>query len=134
MANAKYTKGKEKEMQAQINWLTDNIKVATVKSAYAVNLATHEFYSDLGANVLGTPVALSSRTITGGVFDAADATVASVTAGDTCSFAVVYKDTGVAGTSPLLIYCDTITNFPFTTNGGDIKLQWDNGASKIWAA
>lgn len=134
MSNAKYTKGKEKEMQAQVNWLTDNIKVAIVKSAYAVNLSTHEFYSDLGANVLGTPVALSSRSVTGGVFDAADSTIASVTAGDTCSFAVIYKDTGVAGTSPLLVYLDTITNFPFTTNGGDVKLQWDNGASKIWAA
>jgi hypothetical protein len=46
---------------------------------------------------------------------------------------VIYKDTGVPGTSPLIAYIDTITGFPLVTNGGDITIQWDNGAYKIFS-
>lgn len=133
MANALYSKGKEKIMQAQINLLTDTVKAALVKSAYTVNLATHEFLSDLGANVLNTNQALASRSVTTGVYDAADVTWPTVTAGDTASFVVLFKDTGVVGTSPLIAYLDTITNFPVTTNGGDIQVVWDNGSYKIFS-
>ena len=35
----------------------------------------------------------------------------------------VFKDTGVAGTSPLLFYID---GFTVTPNGGDITVQWAN--------
>lgn len=133
MANALYSKGKEKLMQAQINLLTDTIKVALVKSAYTVSLTTHEFLSDLGANVLGTNQVLASRSVTAGVFDAADSTWTAVTAGDTASHLVIFKDTGVGATSPLIAYLDTITNFPVTTNGGDVVVTWDNGAYKIFS-
>jgi len=46
---------------------------------------------------------------------------------------VIYKDTGVDGTSPLIAYVDTITGFPLATNGGDITVQWDNGTYKIFS-
>jgi hypothetical protein len=45
---------------------------------------------------------------------------------------VIYKDTGVSGTSPLIAYIDTGTNFPVTPNGGDITVQWSSGASRIF--
>ena len=96
MANALYSKGKEKLLSAGINMLTDTIKAALVKSAYTVDLATHEFLSDLGANVLSTNQTLTGRSVTGGVFDAAAMTWPSVTAGDTASFVVLFKDTGSA--------------------------------------
>lgn len=133
MANALYGKGKEKFGAGSINWGSDTIKVALVLSAYTVNLSTHEFYSDISANVLGTPQTLGSKTSTLGVFDAADPTWAAVASGSTVKAAVIYKDTGVAGTSPLIAYVDTITGFPLATNGGDITVAWDNGANKIWA-
>lgn len=133
MANALYNKGKEKLLSAGINMLTDTIKAALVKSAYTVDLATHEFLSDLGANVLSTNQTLTGRSITGGVFDAAAMTWPSVTAGDTASFVVLFKDTGSAATSPLIYYIDTITNFPTTTNGADITVQDNGGANKVFA-
>ena len=43
------------------------------------------------------------------------------------------NDTGVAGTSALLAYIDNITGFPLATNGGDITIQWDNGAYRIFS-
>lgn len=135
MANALYAKGKEKLLGATsaISLDTDTIKCALIKNDYAQNLATDEWYTSISASVLGTPQTLASKTITNGVFDAADVTFAAVTAGSVSEGVVLYKDTGVAGTSALLAYIDTITGFPLTTNGGDVTVQWDNGAYKIFS-
>lgn len=133
MANALYAKGKEKILSAAINFPTDNITAALVSNAYAVNLAAHEFLSDLGANVLNANQLLSGKAVAAGVFDANDPTWTAVVAGSTALAVVLFKDTGVAGTSPLLAYIDTITGFPLATNGGNITVQWDNGAFKIFS-
>lgn len=133
MANALYGKGKEKLLTAAINLSSDTIKAAIVSSAYTANLSTHEWYSDISASVLNTPGTLGTKTVTLGVFDAADITYTAVTAGSTAKAIVIYKDTGVAGTSALLAYIDTITGFPLATNGGDITIVWDAGANKIFA-
>lgn len=133
MANALYAKGKEKILSAQINFATDTLKVAMVKNTYPQDLSTDEFFSSISAYVLGTPQTLTNKTVTGGVFDADDATFAAVLAGDTSEGVVIYKDTGVAGTSPLLAYIDTITGFPLATNGGGVAVQWDNGTFKIFS-
>lgn len=133
MANALYSKGKEKILSASINFPSDTIKVALVKNTYPQNLTTDEFYSTISTYVVGTPQTLGTKTVTGGVLDAADVTWLAVTAGDTFEAVVIYKDTGVAGTSPLLAYIDTITGFPLASNGGDITVQWDSGTYKIFS-
>jgi hypothetical protein len=133
MANALYTKGKEKMLSAQINFPSDTLKVALVLNTYPQNLTTNEFYTSISTYVIGTPQTLTSPTVTAGVFDAADETFTAVTAGSTCEGVVIYKDTGVAGTSPLIAYIDTITGFPLATNGGDITVQWDAGTYKIFS-
>lgn len=133
MSNAIYAKGKEKILSGSINFATDTIKVALVKNDYAQNLATDEFYSSISASVISTDQALASKSVTGGVFDAADVTWTAVAAGVTSEGVVIYKDTGNPTTSPLLAYIDTITGFPLATNGGDITVQWDNGAYKIFS-
>ena len=131
MANALYALGKEKILSGAINFVSDTIKVALVKNTYPQNLTTDEFYTSISAYVIGTPQTLGSKSVALGAFDAADATYTAVTAGDTLEGVVIYKDTGVAGTSALIAYIDTITGFPLATNGGDITIQWDNGAYKI---
>lgn len=133
MANALYAKGKEKILSAAINFATDTIKVALVKNTYAQNLTTDEFLSGIAAHVIGADQTLGSKAVTLGAFDAGDATWTAVASGDTAKCVVIYKDTGVAGTSPLIAYIDTITGFPMATNGGDITVQWDNGAYKIFS-
>ncbi|MDB5895669.1 MAG: hypothetical protein JWQ88_3200 [Rhodoferax sp.] len=133
MANALYAKGKEKILSAAINFAADTIKVALIKNDYAQNLATDEFYTSISASVIGTPQTLGTKTVTGGAFDAADITFVAVVAGSTSEGVVIYKDTGVAGTSALIAYIDTITGFPLATNGGDVTIQWDNGAFKIFS-
>ena len=133
MSNAWYAKGKEKQLSATINLVSDTIKVMLVKNTYPQNLATDEFVADISAYRLSTDQTLGSKSVTGGVFDAGDVTYSAVTAGDTSEGVVIYKDTGAEATSPLLMYIDTITGFPLATNGGDIVIQWDNGAYKIYA-
>lgn len=133
MANALYGKGKEKLLTGAINLSSDTIKVALLSSAYSPNLSTDEFHSTISANILGTPQTLASKSITLGVFDAADITFAAVTSGSTASRLVIYKDTGLSSSSPLLAVIDTITGFPLATNGGDIQVVWDSGANKIFS-
>lgn len=133
MANALYAKGKEKILSGAIDLTTATIKAALLSSAYTANLSTDEFWSGISANVLNTPQTLASKSVTGGVFDAADVTFTAVTSGSTVKAVVLYKDTGTASTSPLLVYIDTITGFPLATNGGDITVTWDNGSYKIFS-
>lgn len=131
MANAWYRKGAEKTFLMQINWSTDTIKARLVKNTYAQNLSTDEFVSSVTKITGTTDQTLASKTVTDGVFDAADITFTAVPAGETSEGIVIYKDTGVEATSPLLLYIDTITGFPLATSGGDVDIRWDNGAYKI---
>lgn len=134
MGNALYTKYREKALQGQINWLTDNIKVVLVDSAdYTVSTATHEFLSDVpSAARVATSTNLTAKTATGGVADAGDVTFSAVT-GDISEALVIYKDTGTDTTSPLIAYIDTATGLAVTPNGGDITVIWPNDAGRIFS-
>lgn len=132
MANKFYPKGKEKMLLAQVNWEADAIKAALVSTAYTYSDA-HEFFSSASASVVGTPATLSAKTTTDGVFDAADVSYAALAAGSTIKALLIYKDTGIASTSPLLAYLDAVTGFPMATFGGDVVVPWSNGAAKIFA-
>ena len=131
MVNALYGKGREKFLSGDIAWDTDNIKVSLVDTGtYTVAIDTHEFYSDL-SGVVADSGNLASKTVALGVADAADVTFSSVT-GSSAEALVIWKDTGVAATSPLIAYIDTATNLPVTPNGGDITVAWDSGSNKIF--
>lgn len=134
MSNALYTKYKEVMLQGLIALDTDNIKAVLVDSAsYTSNLATDQYLSDIPAGArIATSSNLVSKTVTNGVFDAGDVTFTTVT-GNQSEYVVLYKDTGVEGTSNLLVYIDTATGLPVTPNGTDIIVQWDDGANKIFA-
>lgn len=135
MANGIYAKAKQAFLEADIDWLVDDIKVCVVDGAdYTANLATDEFLSDIpGAAIVATSANLSTKTSTDGVADADDVTFSSVT-GDSVEIIVIYKDTGVAATSRLIAYYDVAASgLPVTPNGGNITVSWSNGASRIFA-
>ena len=113
MANTLYDYARQRFLEAQINWMTDTIKVVLV---------------DTGAY---TPLTLTSKATTGGAADAADCTFTSVT-GASIEAIIIYADTGVEATSPLIAFIDTATGLPITPNGGDIIVTWDNGTNKIF--
>lgn len=135
MANALYDKGRQAFLDADIDWSADNIKAALVRSStYTPNLATDDFLADVtaGGAVVATSGNFASKTSTDGVADAADITFTTVAAGAAIQYLVIYKDTGSGATSPLIALIDTATGLPVTPNGGDITVQWDNGANKIF--
>ena len=131
MANTFYPKGKTKILTAKIDFESATIKAALLKNTYSYS-AAHEFVSDLGANIIDAQE-LITKTVADGVFDAADVTFPALASGNTARAIVLYKDTGVAGTSALIGYLDDIPGLPAQTSGGDLKIAWSNGADKILA-
>ena len=136
MANALYDSGRQKFLEGAIAFATDTIKAVLVDTNGGTPYTfsqSHANLSDVAAGSrIGTPVALAGKTTTGGVADASDTTFTSVAAGSTAEALILYKDSGVEATSTLIAYLDTATGLPVTTNGGDIIVQWDNGANKIF--
>ena len=134
MASAAYEITLKKFMDADVDLLVDTIKVRMVRtSAYTFSQA-HDFADDLPAAIvtdvtLGTKATNGSGGTTPGVFDAANAVFTAVPSGAAIDACVIYKDTGVAGTSPLILYLD---GFSVTPNGGDITLQWAEVSPNIW--
>lgn len=135
MANVLYPLAKKAFLDADIDLLADDLKVALVTSSYSYS-ASHQYRSDLGANILTDGVSgnLSTKSTTAGVFDADNVTLATVTGSQTAAAIILFKDTGSSGTSPLIAYWDTgVTGLPFSTTGGDITVTWSDGSNKIFA-
>ena len=143
MANALYDLARQSFLSQSpaLDWDTDTIKVHLIDTGnYTVNLGTHQYMNTntvAAAAKVGSAVTLGSKTVTAGVADAADATFSAVS-GASVEAIIIWKDGGGSGTSasgttdPLIAYIDTATGLPVTPNGGDITVQWDNGANKIF--
>ena len=125
MANAVYPKYKENLIQGTSGTsLTGTLKVALIDTGTYTYNSAHDFYDDV-SGVVGTPVALSSKTYTNGLLDAADSTFTAVS-GPTAEALILYLDTGTPSTSRLVAYIDTgVTGLPVTPNGGDITVTWN---------
>jgi hypothetical protein len=120
MANAMYPTGKKAILDGDVDLLVDEIRAALIDTGTVSYNAAHDFYDDISAGVIGTPVALASKTTTAGVFDSADVTWTSVS-GATCEAVALIKWTGTPATSQLLAWYDTgVTGLPLTPNGGDV--------------
>ncbi len=134
-----YDKGVQKIMQNTVDLddnATTNIRVAFVSAAYAPDEVVHEFYSDLGANVVGgmafnTNPALTTRSVDAtGAFDAADL-ASNISSTTQVTRLVIYKEGATAAASPLLLLLDAASaGLPFTPNG-NVQITWDNAANKI---
>lgn len=131
MANALYGLGRQAFLEGEIDWADDDIKCVLVDTGtYTVSIDADQYHSDL-SGIVATSGNLASKTVTLGTADAADVTFSAVT-GSTVEALVIYKDTGVSATSPLIAYIDTATGLPVTPNGGDITVTWDSGSDKIF--
>lgn len=129
MASALYPSFKKALLDGGINMLSDTIKCVLIDTADYTYNASHQFLSSVpSAARVGTAQTLANKSTTGGVFDADDAVVPSVT-GDPTEAVLIYKDTSNEATSPLIAYIEGSV----TPNGGNITIQWDNGANKIFA-
>ena len=102
----------------------DTIKVALIDTGTTAYSSAHNYYDDISSAVIGTPQTLGSKTVTNGVFDAADVTFTGVS-GASVEALIIYKDTGTASTSALIAFIDTVASgLPVTPNGGNISVTW----------
>ncbi|PWE32789.1 hypothetical protein DDZ14_08565 [Maritimibacter sp. 55A14] len=128
MANAIYPKYKEALLGggANTDMLTGDVKAILVDLADYTYSAAHQFLSDVPAAArVATSGNLATKTVTDGTFDSADFTWTAAT-GDPSEAIILYIDTGVEGTSRLILFLDTgQTGLPVTPNGGDINFTVD---------
>lgn len=111
---------------------TDTIKIALMTASYTPNADNDAFWSDISANEISATgysaggATLAGKTVTQdntndrAEFDATDPSW-TITTSAAIRYAVVYKSTGVASTSPLIRCIDlgttyTISNGTFTIN------------------
>lgn len=125
MGDVWYDKALTELGKGNIDLLNDTIKWAALTSGYTFS-QTHQFVSDLGANIVGRSNSLGTKTmgsVAEGVFDAADSLFSALT-GSTVTQLVMYKDTGNDATSNLLLQVTSAkyTGLPFTPTGADVPL------------
>jgi len=116
-----------------VDLANDTIKVALVTNSYTPNIDTNTYWDDVSANeASGTGYTAGGATLAGKTvtvdttndraeFDASDITWSSATI--TARYAVIYKDTGVDSTSPLIGYIDFGEDK--STAGVDFVIQWN---------
>lgn len=134
MANVLYTKAKQKFLEGEIDLIDNTINASLVDTGlYTVNLSTDDFRDDINNDAVIATQPLGTKSVTDGVFNAANSVFPNVPAtANTIEAVVIWKDTGTPGTSPLIAYIDSATGLPVTPNDGNITLIWDSGASKIF--
>jgi hypothetical protein len=112
---------------------TDTIKVALCTSSYTPSIDNHDFFDDITNEVSGTGYSAGGMTIAGltvtqnntsdrAIVTATDSTWTTSTI--TARYAIIYKSTGVASTSPLICYVDFGADK--TSEGDNFTIDWDS--------
>lgn len=132
MANQIYNRGKRDLLNGTFDLLTSTIKVALVTSTYTPNIDTHHYFSDVTNEVSGTNYtaggqALSNKSITEDdtndlSYFIADDTVWTNSTIAAARGAVIYYDTGTAGTSSLIAYIDFVVDK--SSSATDFTIIW----------
>lgn len=109
-----------------IDVLTDIIKAQLVSASYTYS-AAHETFDEIDGRV-DAPVELTIDSIADGTVQLVDPVVfPSVAGGPAVTGIVIFRDTGVEGTSNLIAHIDEKRDhvpLSIVTNGGDITLTW----------
>lgn len=132
MSNQLYPKAKEDFLGGNLNLSSNVVTIALIDTDVYSFSTSHEDRADVQNTAVIATANLASKTITSGVFDAADATFTSVT-GANCEALILFHNTGDQSTSRLIAYIDTATGLPILPNGGDITVRFSDGASRIFA-
>ena len=109
---------------AALDLTAATLKVAAIDTGVYTFSQAHDFFDDV-SGVVDTPVEIATPTVTGKTIDGGNVTFPGMT-GVSVEALIIYMDTGVAATSPLVAYIDTnVTGLPITPSGADVTLTWD---------
>jgi hypothetical protein len=127
VASALYPSFKKACLDGDIDLLTDTVRVVLIDTGTYTFNSAHDFFNDL-SGVVGTESAvLANKTTTGGVFDADNTSVPSVS-GNTVEAVVLFIDTGNVATDRLIAFIDGLN---LTPDGNNVNINWH--ASGIFA-
>lgn len=138
MSNGYFSPAVEGFIAGEIDLDTAVIKAAYVRG-YTFS-AAHKFVSDVtgaGGTINGSSAALTTKTVTGGVFDADDTSV-TTTASAVNHGILLYQSSAVGGGADVaasaqrvIAWYDTGTGLPIQPGTGATPITWDNGTNKI---
>lgn len=133
MAALLYDKGREGFLDGSIDWDTDDIRVMLVLTGYSVSQSTHDFLDDIsGSYDNGRSAALTGKSVTGGVADAADTSLVA-TAATLCIGLAIYKYNASDAAARLIAYIDDATGLPFTPGVSQtVNITWADTTNKIF--
>lgn len=108
MASNRYLKGEEQRGLGNINFESDTFKLAPMATTHTFDFTNDNFWSDVSAEIASGASAITLTSVTFNIdtgnarveFDCADVSEATQTF--TSDKFIIYKDTGVASTSPLI--------------------------------
>lgn len=139
MANAMFTISRDVAAGDDATFAYVDVLNSTMKAMFVDHaddtpvVATDQDIADIlsAARVpaIGSCPTLGTKSVTSGVFDAADTTFTALS-GDQSESLIIFYDSTVEATSRLFAFWDTATGLPLTPNGGDVTVAWN--ASGIW--
>lgn len=133
MADLVFNNFKELLLKKDTDFVNDTLKVMLLTSSASPDQDAHDFIDDLSANevsgagysaggaTLASKAVTQDNTDNEGVFDAND--VSWTTATITARYAVLYRDSGSAATSPVIAIWDFTTDK--SSSGGTFQLTWN---------
>lgn len=104
-------------------WGSDSIKLVLLTAGYSYSAAHHNLSDISGGEIVATSANLSGLANILGVLSAANYTFLALT-GSVVTQAWLYKDTGTAGTSTLLVFINSGIGLPYTPSGLDCVVEW----------
>lgn len=127
MAATMYTAGIDLLLTGDLHWDTDTIHAQLVDTNYTFSAAhaTMENANVPTADRVGDSVALASKTVSGGVADAADTEITNVASSETVNAVIIYKySTGSSSSDIPIAFIDAGTGFDLSTDGNNVLITW----------
>lgn len=130
-----YLRALRRFAEGNVNWETDTIKLALLSSSYTPDLDNHDYFNDVSAyEISGSGYTAGGATLANRSFTVDTANdrvylnadnVSWASATFTARYAVVYKDTGTASTSPILVLIDFGQDY--SVSGATFSIEWSSG-------
>ncbi len=128
-----FLQAKKRFYKKEVDWEGDTIKVMLCTSSYTPDQVNHDYKNDITNEITGTGYTSGGQTIANRVVTMDTANKKAILDGDdnswgpsatiTARYAVLYKDTGDAATSPLIGYVDMGADVECSE--GTFLIQWN---------
>ena len=131
--NTLYPYAKQLLLEAQINWLADPIYAILLDTSYYTYSPNHTSLEDINASAfIRSSSYLTGRSSSWAWPTRTDLSFEPVTGGPMIRAMILVKDGGTAPPSKLVAYVDQAVNLPYTPDGRNIVVVWDNGPNRIF--